>query len=385
MKKIDIVLGLGFGDEGKGATVNSLITDPNNTLVVRFNGGHQVGHTVVHNNIRHPFSNFGSGTLKGVSTYWSEFCTVNPMAVKKEGEVLCKLGLKPLIYFDANAMVTTPYDIYHNIRDNNNIIHGTVGVGFGKTIQRNDEHFHLYARDLLYPKIRDEKLNLIAKYFNHNLLLDNTSKNPNTFTNKWNRIIGEFKKSCDYLVEHHEIVNSFNSINVWNNDIIFEGGQGIMLDMDYGFFPNVTRSSTTSKNAVALINKWGLNDRYINTYYVTRAYQTRHGNGFMSNENIDNSFIKINPNETNTDEGTQGKFRRAVLDINQLQYAIDCDEYHNHYNNRKILVVTCLDHVDEEFPVTLDGNVIRLNVDDIANRLMINNKFTSFSEKGFQY
>jgi len=377
---VKIILGLGFGDEGKGATVNSLITDPKNTIVVRFNGGHQVGHTVYHNNIRHPFSNFGSGTLKGVPTYWSEFCTVNPMAVDKEGEVLRKLGLNPLVYFDANAMVTTPYDIYQNIRDNNNLNHGTVGVGFGKTIQRNEEHYHLYMRDLLFPKIRDEKLELISKYYcRSNKTLDDLS-NIN-----FSKVIDKFKSACDELLEHHKIVNSFIETKHWNNEIIFEGGQGIMLDMDYGFFPNVTRSNTTSKNAIHLINKWGLENRQINTFYVTRAYQTRHGNGFMSNENINSSSIKINPNETNTNDGTQGVFRRAILDVNQLQYALMCDSYHNRPDNNRNLVVTCLDHVDEEFPVTLNGDVIRMNVDDVANQLAIKNKFSSFSEKGFQY
>ena len=90
-KNISIVVGSLFGDEGKGAHVNYLCSQVNKPLVIRFNGGHQVGHTVVIGDKRHPFSNFGSGTLQGAPTYWSEFCTVSPIGVKKEGQALSKL------------------------------------------------------------------------------------------------------------------------------------------------------------------------------------------------------------------------------------------------------------------------------------------------------
>ena len=67
------VIGLGFGDEGKGSVVSYLTKACDSTIVARFSGGHQVGHTVCTNNTRHVFSNFGSGTLNGTPTYWSKF------------------------------------------------------------------------------------------------------------------------------------------------------------------------------------------------------------------------------------------------------------------------------------------------------------------------
>ena len=93
--EISVIIGLNYGDEGKGATVNALCNNPLTDLVIRFNGGHQCGHTVVYKNLRHIFSNFGSGTLKGVPTYFSEYCTVNPLAVKKK--VICSenMALNP--------------------------------------------------------------------------------------------------------------------------------------------------------------------------------------------------------------------------------------------------------------------------------------------------
>jgi adenylosuccinate synthase len=336
---LSLVVGLGYGDEGKGVTVNTLCKDPKNSLVVRFNGGHQCGHTVVHKGYRHVFSNFGSGTLKGVSTYWSEYCTVDPVGVLKEGNILREKGFNPVIYYDANAMVTTPYDIYKNVRDDNNILNGTVGVGFGATIQRNEDHYHLYMRDLLYPNIREEKLRLIKKYYGN----DNRDMiQP----------MNMFITACNDLIKRYEIIEGFGSLLVHDPDhIIFEGGQGIMLDQNFGFFPHVTRSNTTSQNAIELIKKHRLQNHIITTYYVTRPYQTRHGNGYMSNEGLPIDYIKINPLETNVDTGKQGKFRRSVLDFDMIKYAISCDKKYNiSYNDH--LVMTCLDHVKELIPIT---------------------------------
>lgn len=376
--KISIVLGLGFGDEGKGATVNALCTDPKNTVVVRFNGGHQVGHTVVNGDIRHPFSNFGSGTLKGVPTYWSEYCTVNPSAVKKEGDILRASGINPIVFYNANAMVTTPYDIYRNANDPNNKLHGTVGVGFGATIQRNEDMYHLYVRDLVYPKIRDMKLMAIQQYVCRQI-----NANATLFTKGFDKFVQDFKLACDELVEKYTVVDSFNQLRAYDTDLIFEGGQGIMLDMDYGLYPNVTRSNTTCKNAVELITKWDMIGRNITTYYITRAYQTRHGNGPMTNDGMDISYIKPNPNETNVDTGSQGIFRKSVLDLDLLDYALSCDAYHRLADTRKTLVITCMDQVGEKVPVTdFEGNLVSLTPKEIGQWLGLSQVYTSNSDKG---
>jgi adenylosuccinate synthase len=378
--KISIVLGLGFGDEGKGATVNASCTDPKNTIVIRFNGGHQCGHTVVHNGIRHPFSNFGSGTLKGVPTYWSEYCTVNPSAVKKEGDVLRAQGISPIVYYNANAMVTTPFDIYRNMNDKTNKLHGTVGVGFGATIKRNNSRYHLYVRDLLYPKIRDVKLTAIRKY-----ICDETN-DAGIYSERMDKIIEEFKLACDELVQRFEVVDNFDNLRSYDCDLIFEGGQGIMLDMDYGFYPNVTWSNTTSKNAVELITKWGMTNRLIETYYITRAYQTRHGNGPMTNDGLDISYIKPNPLETNVNTGAQGVFRKSVLDLELLNYALSCDAYHRIVETRRFLVITCMDQVGDRIPVTTyEGKLLSLTPKEIGNWLTLFNIYTSNSDQGIVF
>ena len=81
---ISVVVGCAFGDEGKGMTVDWLVKDKENPIVVRFGGGHQCGHRVVHKDKEHIFSNFGSGTLRGAPTYWSKDCTIDPVGFIKE-------------------------------------------------------------------------------------------------------------------------------------------------------------------------------------------------------------------------------------------------------------------------------------------------------------
>jgi adenylosuccinate synthase len=279
------------------------------------------------------------------------------------------------MFFSANAMITTPYDKYANVMNTTNKLHGTVGVGFGTTIQRNEDHYHLYVRDLVYPKIRDAKLKMIRQYYSEKL-----SKHPDFLREEMETFI----KSCDEIIEFHSIVNNdLEMFAYMDYDFIFEGGQGIMLDMDYGYFPHVTRSNTTSKNAIELINRYGLQDYPITTYYVTRAYATRHGNGYLANEEMDNSFIKINPLETNVDTGTQGVFRRSILDLDTLVYAKKCDLFHNKHNINK-LVVTCMDHVGDKIPIIIKNKLEYILPEELGRMLNVVETFISDSDTGFK-
>ena len=100
------------------------------------------------------------------------------------------------------------------------------------------------------------------------------------------------------------------------DNIIFEGAQGILLDMDFGFFPNVTRSNTTTKNINDIMFDYGISIKpydKLKVFYMTRCYQTRHGNGFMSNENLIPNLINTK-NETTLDTSYQGRFRNSILD-----------------------------------------------------------------------
>ena len=127
-----------------------------------------------------------------------------------------------------------------------------------------------------------------------------------------------------------------------HENYIFEGSQGLLLDQNIGFYPNVTPSNTGTKNIIEMGFK-------PNLYLVTRAYQTRHGAGPMTGECMGNEFIKVNPKETNIQNPYQGKFRRTILDLDLLRHGMNRDQYIHATNSSitKKLVVTCLDQMNQ--------------------------------------
>jgi adenylosuccinate synthase len=343
--KYSIVLGTQFGDEGKGSFTNYLCSKSKNPIVIRFNGGHQAGHTVLHNGNRHTFSSFGSGTLQNVPTYWSRFCTIFPTAVYNEYNVLKELGIKPEIYFDPMCPITTPYDVLANVIDSKKTNHGTVGVGFGTTIKRQEAFYKLHYQDLFNKTVLEAKMANIKQYYadihRHYSDIDLRLKS-------WYDCI-------DFLIKEGiftKIKIDFNTYGTEYDHAIFEGAQGILLDQDFGFFPNVTRSNTTSKNAITLFSELELgslqeewyNQLHADIYYITRPYQTRHGMGFMSNRDLEAPQLINTENEINIDGGEQGTFRKSILDLDLIQYAIESDKNFGIYCNRTV-VISCLDQI----------------------------------------
>lgn len=335
-----IITDLGFGDSGKGVFTHYLATKFQHSVVIRYNGGHQCGHNVTLADGRsHVFSNFGSGTLAGRDTFFSRFCTIDPVGIVNEHAALAKEGWdSPSLFIDPLAMVVTPYDKWYNVTDHKNINHGTVGVGFGATIARNEGPYKLYAQDLQYPAILRQKLYSIFYYYRAT-----TSIGESSISELLKIDIDKFIKTCEeasgnfgYLTEEA----LFKHMEY--EDFIFEGGQGVMLDMDFGIFPNVTRSHTTCRNAVEMLNRNGLEPDHV--YNLTRAYQTRHGNGWMSAEAYPIQ-LKNNEKETNKNGGFQGDFRTGIIDLDLISYALDCNELYSQDANRH-MVVSCLDQID---------------------------------------
>ena len=329
------VIGLGFGDEGKGLVTEYLCSKSTNPLVVRYSGGQQAGHTVVKDGVRHIFSNFGSGTLSGIPTYWSKFCTVDPIAVTNELHILQKKGITPKLYIDYKCPITTPYDAFHNQACDK--FNGTCGVGVGTTIAREENYYSLLIEDLRNKTAFHMKLDLIGRYYGMHLDLR------------------KFLKRVEEML-HHECIVFVNHSLPWINkdNFVLEGSQGLLLDQNIGFFPHVSRGNTGTKNILSIFGDYEF--RNLDLYLVTRAYQTRHGNGPMTNEDLPHN-IKLDPDETNITNAHQGPFRRSLLDIDLLRYALYKDEGINKVL-RKTLVITCLDHIKNEYRFTHKGDIV---------------------------
>lgn len=340
-----VVLGLGFGDEGKGLTVDYLCSKSTNPLVVRFCGGHQVGHTVVVNGERHVFSNFGSGTLRGTPTFWSHPCTLDPIGLMNELDVLLKKDVEPCLYVHHDCPIVTPFDKAKNRKLEVANNHGSCGVGFGATIQREEDLYSLKFLDLFYKEIFHAKLYAISQYY------------------KMDLDITDFIHACNRIVCYNNIKDGKEIVNKKDfSDYIYEGSQGIMLSQHIGFFPHVTRSNTDLTNVFNHINQ------DFEVYLVTRAYQTRHGNGPMTNEHLRHN-IKKNPLETNIENLFQGKFRRALLDVSLLEYAIKKQTTLD-FAKKVTLVITCLDHIENEYRFTYQGEIQNcLNENEFIKRV----------------
>ena len=351
IKKTFSVIGLGYGDEGKGSVVDYLASKyPDKTLVVRHSGGHQVGHTVKVDGIIHEFRNFGSGTFRGVPTYYDKVCTISPIGFDIEYNVLYKKNpvITPVVYVHPLCPVTTICDIAFNRAKDRMLSHGSVGLGFGATLQRS-EKLPIYAFNLKYPLILEQKLKEVFSYY-HYMICNMGREMKVEYYNQLDKLEKEgftkqkFFDSCQFFIETVQLKDFYSDDDFYDSfeNIIHEGNQGILLDRYHGFFPHVTYGRTTNAT-VGAVNE---------VYYVTRAYATKHGAGDLLYEEDTPLTLINNEDEQNVINPYQGEFRSAILSYDMIRYAIEADLHdtrdNSAFNNhdKKHLVITCMDQIE---------------------------------------
>lgn len=316
-----IVVGLNFGDEGKGSIVHFL-SSPDH-VVVRFNGGCQAAHNVVYQGKHHTFSQFGAGTLKGASTYLDQAVIVDPISMWYEYRHLIELGCDPEITVNPDCLVTTPYHrLANRIIDKRNG-HGSTGLGIGLT----REMWSQTGDGLLWSDLGDLRVLKRKMHWIRQWCQDKVADYPNTSTNTR----GNFHEYVDDLYTKYEALRKrgvvFNS-EYFHEDrsrpVIFEGAQGLHLDEVYGTIPHTTYSDTTPERARELCNYWGLE---VETLGVTRTYETRHGNGPMHQEwsRQDSPLVsELLESDHNHNNGSfAGHFRVGGLNTEWLRHAAD--------------------------------------------------------------
>lgn len=361
--KAHIVIDLGFGDSGKGITTARIARDINKpSVIIRQNGGHQAGHTVYYKELDkyHVHSQLSSGeAFPLVRTYLPKTFTLDPGALMKEiSELESKIGSAKRnikVYVNSDALVVTPWDIEANRIQATETQHGSVGVGFNTTINRNNSHYNLYVRDLYYPIVLKQKLESIIQNY-YGLSLEGESV-----------VLNRFIKQCDDCLWSIRRVNNIHQILDDVDTVIFESAQGTLLDQHYGFFPNVTRSDTTIKAVYDFIQEEQLQITNLNVNYVTRSYLTRHGNGPLPGDEA-RPVLRNDETETNVKNDWQGEFRLAPLNYELLRYAIEVNEYYlNNFKCKTVnrnLIITCMDQWEID-PSTLYNRISKPELDYI--------------------
>ena len=350
-----LLAGLGFGDEGKGSMVDYYARqtqDPSSTLVVRYNGGGQAAHNVIlPDGTHHTFSQFGSGTLAGAKTLLSRHMLVNPLSMLNEAKGLEKIGISnpmSLVAIEEGALVTNIYQIIANrlretMRGTNR--HGSCGLGIGETIEDFTNHPDMAIRiqDLRNQRVLRRKLQF-ARELKYEEFQTFLQKDPLALDHYAASFIQEAFES--YLeryqafaaTSYRQVYRSYlGDVLKGNHTAIFEGAQGVLLDQDYGFFPHVTRSTTTFKNAEELLADHP-QDYSINRVGVIRAYSTRHGAGpFPTEQTMED--VGVSPDEHNDTGQFQGSFRYGDFDFVLLNYALQA------INGVDEIVVTNIDRL----------------------------------------
>ena len=323
-----------YGDSGKGSIVNHLCDDK--SLVIRYNGGFQAAHNVIHNGVHHTFSQFGSGTLKGCETFLLDNVIINPIALINEAAALSSKGVVTptnLITVCKDCLVTTAYHKALNRYRESINNHGSCGVGIGVTREMWSKTGNgLFFRDLYsYHGIRT-KLNWIRQWCQDHLTYDKNFVDifaGISFDEEIEKLryAAQFIRSADY----DELISAARQRERDGGSIIFEGAQGAALDQIHGDIPHTTYSCTLPTHAIEFCQAARLQYDVLG---IIRSYETRHGNGPMSCE------IPLLIEDHNIYDGAfAGKFRTGWLDLEKVKKfaklcGVDC------------LAINCLDQYD---------------------------------------
>lgn len=338
-KRVDVVIGANYGDEGKGKQVNLLATD--RSLVIRFNGTCQSGHTVREGSLCHVFNHFGSGTFKCADTYFSKHFFINPMLFNEEYEQILRKtqAIRSCKFFaHPECQIITPYDMMLNQATENARAerHGSCGRGLFEAIQRS-KVIPLTFGELqpgnrtFIPKLKQ------ARQYALDAMVDRNIEDSDMFdTMMDDNIFHHFLEDCfgqPFIIPSTEMKEYPH--------YIFEGGQGLRLDKDnMDEFPHLTPSNTGLKNVSELLEELDLKFCPITVHYISRTYLTKHGNGGFRTDTLPSDWNIVDT--TNTPNDFQGTMRFGLLDIDDMKKHIEKDMQHVKDAEFK-LVLNCVD------------------------------------------
>jgi adenylosuccinate synthase len=277
MGKNVVVIGAQWGDEGKGKIVD-LLTD-RAVAVARFQGGHNAGHTVVIDGEKTVLHLIPSGILReGVLCLIGNGVVLCPAALFREITALEHRGVparERLLISEACALILPYHEKLDQAREQNRgkAAIGTTGRGIGPAYEDKIARRGLRVSDLRNPNRFAEKLEEVLDY--HNFVLTGYHK---TEPLDYRKVLDEtMAMAAELLPMVTDVTNVLHKIHDEGGDILFEGAQGMLLDIDHGTYPFVTSSTTTSGGAVTGTGMGLMNFHYV--LGITKAYTTRVGSG----------------------------------------------------------------------------------------------------------
>ena len=314
-----IVVGTQWGDEGKGKIANLLARDAD--MVVRYQGGNNAGHTIVIGNETFALSLIPSGVIyPEVVPVIGNGCVVDPAVLLAEMDALRKRGIDPSrLRLSGNAHMIMPYHrtldaLRERFLGRQRI--GTTKRGIGPAYQDKFSRLGIRVQDLFDPKIFRDKVEVVLKEKNRIL-----TKIFNHLPMDAGEIVDEYLGYGARLLPHV----ADTSLLVWEairagKNVVFEGAQGILLDIDHGTYPFVTSSNPVAGGA---LTGAGIGPRDIDRVLgITKAYISRVGSGPFPTElhdEIGEQMVQIGG-----EYGTvTGRRRRCGwLDVVALRYSV---------------------------------------------------------------
>ncbi len=316
--KVDVLLGLQWGDEGKGKIVDVLT--PRYDIIGRFQGGPNAGHTLEFDGIKHVLHTIPSGIFHdGVNNVVGNGVVIDPVILKKEIDALSKMGvaINKKLFISKKAHLILPT---HRLLDaaseqsKGKEKIGSTLKGIGPTYMDKTGRNGIRVGDLFLPDFKQRYDKLVAK---HKQILKFHRFEYNLEELEKDFFIGvELLKSLNVVDSEHYINNELKN----GKSILAEGAQGTMLDVDFGSYPFVTSSNTTTAGTCTGLgvapNKVG------EVYGIFKAYCTRVGSGPFPTE-LENEVGEQIRAAGHEFGATTGRPRRCGwIDLPALKYAI---------------------------------------------------------------
>jgi adenylosuccinate synthase len=316
--KVDVLLGLQWGDEGKGKVVDVLA--PKYDVVARFQGGPNAGHTLEFDGHKHVLHQIPSGIFReNIKNIIGNGVVLDPIVFKREIEALAKFNIdfKKNLFISKKTQIILPTHklldaAYEQSKGKDKI--GSTLKGIGPSYQDKVARNGLRVGDIVAPDFEGRYRNLVKKHEN---ILSHYE-----FEYDLEEAEAPFIEAVNFLREFN-LVNSEYVINDCirsSQTVLAEGAQGSLLDIDFGSYPFVTSSNTMTAGACTGL---GVAPRNIGEVFgIFKAYCTRVGGGPFPTELFDEIGAKIQK-DGHEFGATTGRPRRCGwLDLPALKYAI---------------------------------------------------------------